>query len=76
VALGSVLEVTVENVEETKARLVRNGGVIIKDELNFPSVLRQGPVRPHLQPDDLKTARRKKSHAKHAQLVHHFMRHF
>jgi hypothetical protein len=36
VALGSVLEVTVENVEEAKARLVRIGGVVIKDEPNFP----------------------------------------
>jgi hypothetical protein len=36
VALGPVLEVTVENVEEAKARLVRNGGVIIKDEPNSP----------------------------------------
>lgn len=36
VALGPVLEVTVENIEEAKARLVRNGCVIIKDEPNFP----------------------------------------
>jgi hypothetical protein len=36
VALGPVLEVTVENVEEAKARLVRNGCVIIKDEPDFP----------------------------------------
>lgn len=36
VALGPVFEVTVENVEEAKARLVRNGCVIIKDEPDFP----------------------------------------
>ena len=35
-ALGPVLEVTVENVEEAKIRLVRNGGEIIKDEPGHP----------------------------------------
>jgi hypothetical protein len=36
VAPGPVLEVTVKNVEEAKARLVRNGCVIIKDDPNSP----------------------------------------
>jgi len=35
-ALGPVLEVTVGNVEEAKARLVENGCEIIKDEPEFP----------------------------------------
>jgi predicted enzyme related to lactoylglutathione lyase len=35
-ALGGVLEVTVENVEEAKARLVKNGCEIVKDEPDFP----------------------------------------
>jgi catechol 2,3-dioxygenase-like lactoylglutathione lyase family enzyme len=35
-ALGSVLEVTVENVPEAKARLVKKGCVIVKDEPDFP----------------------------------------
>jgi catechol 2,3-dioxygenase-like lactoylglutathione lyase family enzyme len=35
-ALGPVLEVTVENVEEAKARLVKQGCEIIKDEPDFP----------------------------------------
>ena len=35
-ALGPVLEVTVENVNEAKGRLVRNGCEIIKDEPVFP----------------------------------------
>ena len=35
-ALGPVLEVTVENVEEAKLRLVRNGGEVIKDEPDHP----------------------------------------
>src|SRR5260370_8187237 len=34
VALGPVLEVTVEHIEKAKARLVRKGCVIIKDESN------------------------------------------
>ena len=34
--LGPVLEVTVGNVEEAKARLVKNGCVIVKDEPEFP----------------------------------------
>jgi hypothetical protein len=36
VPLGPVLDVTVENVEEAKARLVRNGCVVIKNEPVFP----------------------------------------
>ncbi len=35
-ALGPVLEVTVENVEEAKKRLVANGCEIVKDEPEFP----------------------------------------
>ena len=35
-ALGPVLEVTVDNVEEAKLRLVENGCKIIKDEPEFP----------------------------------------
>src|SRR5580658_7889716 len=35
-ALGPVLEVTVENVEEAKLRMVSNGGEIIKDEPDHP----------------------------------------
>lgn len=35
-ALGPVLEVTVESVEEAKLRLTRNGCVIVKDEPDFP----------------------------------------
>jgi hypothetical protein len=35
-ALGPVLEVTVDNVEEAKLRLVKNGFEIIKDEPDFP----------------------------------------
>jgi ribosomal protein L14 len=58
----------VEHIEEAKARLVRNGCVIIKDESNPRGATSRGPVRRHLQPDDLRPARRKRSHAKHAQL--------
>jgi Glyoxalase-like domain len=35
-ALGPVLEVTVDSVEEAKVRLVKNGCEIIKDEPDFP----------------------------------------
>jgi catechol 2,3-dioxygenase-like lactoylglutathione lyase family enzyme len=35
-ALGPVLEVTVDSVEEAKARLVKNGCEIVKDEPDFP----------------------------------------
>jgi catechol 2,3-dioxygenase-like lactoylglutathione lyase family enzyme len=35
-ALGPVLEVTVDNVEEAKLRLAGNGCEIIKDEPSFP----------------------------------------
>ena len=34
--LGGVLEVTVDNVEEAKVRLVKNGCEIVKDEPDFP----------------------------------------
>ena len=35
-ALGPVLEVAVDNVEEAKRRLVANGCVVVKDEPDFP----------------------------------------
>jgi hypothetical protein len=35
-ALGPVLEVTVDNVEKAKLRLVKNGCAIVKDEPDFP----------------------------------------
>jgi catechol 2,3-dioxygenase-like lactoylglutathione lyase family enzyme len=35
-ALGPVLEVTVDNVEQAKLRLVKNGCEIVKDEPDFP----------------------------------------
>jgi len=35
-ALGPVLEVTVDSVEEAKRRLVKNGCEIVKDEPDFP----------------------------------------
>ncbi len=34
--LGPVLEVTVDSVEKAKARLVKNGCVVVKDEPGFP----------------------------------------
>jgi predicted enzyme related to lactoylglutathione lyase len=34
--LGPVLEVTVRNVDEARARLVKNGCEIVKDEPDFP----------------------------------------
>lgn len=34
--LGPVLEVTVDNVEKAKARLVKNGCEIVKDEPDWP----------------------------------------
>ena len=42
-ALGPVLEVTVDSVEEAKARLVKNGCRIIKDEPSFPRCYVQDP---------------------------------
>ncbi len=35
-ALGPVLEVTVDNIEEAKLRLVQSGCEIVKDEPGFP----------------------------------------
>jgi catechol 2,3-dioxygenase-like lactoylglutathione lyase family enzyme len=35
-ALGPVFEVTVDNVEDAKRRLVKNGCTIVKDEPEFP----------------------------------------
>jgi predicted enzyme related to lactoylglutathione lyase len=42
-ALGPVLEVTVNNVEEAKRRLVKNGCEIIKDEPHVPRVYIKDP---------------------------------
>ena len=41
--LGPVLEVTVQNVEEAKMRLLKNGCVIVKDEPDFPRCYVQDP---------------------------------
>jgi len=42
-ALGPVLEVTVKDVAEARARLVKNGCKVIKDEPHFPRVYVQDP---------------------------------
>jgi predicted enzyme related to lactoylglutathione lyase len=42
-ALGPVLEVTVNNVEEAKRRLVKSGCEIVKDEPHFPRVYMKDP---------------------------------
>jgi predicted enzyme related to lactoylglutathione lyase len=42
-ALGPVLEVTVDDVEEAKVRLVKNGCVMVKDEPHFPRCYIQDP---------------------------------
>lgn len=42
-ALGPVLEVTVESVEEAKIRLVKNGCAIVKDEPDFPRCYLRDP---------------------------------
>lgn len=42
-ALGPVLEVTVDSVEEAKRRLVKNGCEIVKDEPDFPRCYVQDP---------------------------------
>ena len=42
-ALGPVLEVTVKNVPEAAARLVKNGCGIVKDEPDFPRVYIRDP---------------------------------
>jgi predicted enzyme related to lactoylglutathione lyase len=42
-ALGPVLEVTVDNVEEAKKRLVACGCKIVKDEPDFPRCYVQDP---------------------------------
>lgn len=41
---GPVFEVTVANVEEAKARLVRNGCEIVKDEPDFPRCYVKDPA--------------------------------
>jgi len=42
-ALGPVLEVTVDNVEEAKRRLVEHGCEIVKDEPHFPRTYVKDP---------------------------------
>lgn len=42
-ALGPVLEVTVDNVEQAKLRLVKNGCEIVKDEPDFPRCYAKDP---------------------------------
>jgi hypothetical protein len=42
-ALGPVLEVTVQNVEEAKQRLTAAGCVIVKDEPQFPRTYIRDP---------------------------------
>jgi predicted enzyme related to lactoylglutathione lyase len=41
--LGPVLEVTVEDVEEARARLVASGCTVVKDEPEFPRCYVQDP---------------------------------
>jgi len=41
--LGPVLEVTVDNIADTKQRLVKNGCEIVKDEPDFPRCYVKGP---------------------------------
>jgi|SRR5580704_10597440 predicted enzyme related to lactoylglutathione lyase len=41
--LGPVLEVTVQDVEEAKQRLVKNGCEIVKDEPHFPRCYLRDP---------------------------------
>ena len=42
-SLGPVLEVTVDNVEKARQRLVAAGGKVVKDEPNFPRCYVQDP---------------------------------
>jgi predicted enzyme related to lactoylglutathione lyase len=42
-ALGPVFEVTVENLEEAKQRLVKNGCIIVKDEPSVPRCYAKDP---------------------------------
>ena len=51
--LGPVLEVTVKDVEEAKARLTKQGCEIVKDEPDFPEMLCQGSLRLNLQSQEL-----------------------
>jgi predicted enzyme related to lactoylglutathione lyase len=41
--LGPVLEVTVADVDEARARLVKNGCEVVKDEPHFPRVYVKDP---------------------------------
>jgi predicted enzyme related to lactoylglutathione lyase len=42
-ALGPVLEVTVDDVEAAKARIVAAGGTVVKDEPKFPRLYVRDP---------------------------------
>jgi len=42
-ALGPVLEVTVESIEEARLRLIKNGCAVIKDEPEFPRCYMKDP---------------------------------
>jgi len=42
-ALGPVLEVTVDNVEKVRARLLKNGCEVVKDEPHFPRTYVRDP---------------------------------
>jgi hypothetical protein len=50
-ALGPVFEVTVDNVEQAKLRLVKNGCELVKDEPDFPRCCVKDPFWPDLQLD-------------------------
>ena len=41
--LGPVLEVTVDDFDEAKARLTKNGCIVVKDEPDFPRCYVQDP---------------------------------
>ena len=42
-ALGPVLEVMVDDVDEAKARLTKNGCIVVKDEPDYPRCYVQDP---------------------------------
>jgi predicted enzyme related to lactoylglutathione lyase len=42
-AMGPVLEITVDDLEEAKRRLLKQGSKIVKDEPNFPRCYLQDP---------------------------------
>ncbi len=62
--LGPVLELTMDDVEEAKRRLLKNGCEIGKNEPDFPRTYVWGSIRTDLQPD---TGRRR-GHARRRSL--------